>query len=140
MTASSTWPGVIRLWDDNPSKIDLLGFDAVVRPILDAISTPGLDPLTIGVQSPWGGGKSTLLNLISKSLSVDKTFLVIRTEPWQYDNHDDVRGTLIAEILDEIRTRFDSEADVTDRVAELLKRISWSRVGLAVGKDRKSVV
>ena len=134
MTAASTWPGVIRLWDDNPSKIDLLGFDAVVRPILDAISTPGLDPLTIGVQSPWGGGKSTLLNLISKSLSVDNTFLVIRTEPWQYDNHDDVRGTLIAEILDEIRTRFDSEGDVTDRVAELLKRISWSRVGLAVGK------
>jgi KAP family P-loop domain len=134
MTAASTWPGVIRLWDDNPSKIDLLGFDAVVRPILDAISTPDLDPLTIGVQSPWGGGKSTILNLISTSLSDDNTFLVIRTDPWQYDNHDDVRGTLIAEILDEIRTRFDSEGDVTDRVTELLKRISWSRVGLAVGK------
>jgi hypothetical protein len=72
--------------------------------------------------------------LISTSLSVDNTFLVIRTDPWQYDNHDDVRGTLIAEILDEIRTRFDSEGDVTDRVTELRKRISWNRVDLAVGK------
>lgn len=44
-------PG-LRLWDDNPSLIDLLGFDAVVNPILESIETPHLDPVTIGVQSP----------------------------------------------------------------------------------------
>lgn len=32
------------LWDDNPSAIDLLGFDAVVAPVLAAIATPDLDP------------------------------------------------------------------------------------------------
>ena len=26
----------IRLWDDNPSTLDLLGFDAVVEPIVAA--------------------------------------------------------------------------------------------------------
>jgi hypothetical protein len=127
-------PDVIQLWDDNPSAIDLLGFDAVVRPILDAIATPDLDPLTIGVQSPWGGGKSTILNLIDDALDDDNAYVVIRTDPWQYDSHDDVRGTLIAEILDEIRQEFDDNAAVRDRVSELLKRISWSRVGLAIGK------
>ena len=27
----------IRLWDDNPSTLDLLGFDAVVEPIVAAV-------------------------------------------------------------------------------------------------------
>lgn len=34
------------LWNDNPSEVDLLGFDAVVAPIVDAIGTEDLDPIT----------------------------------------------------------------------------------------------
>ena len=37
----------LRLWDDNPSLIDLLGFDAVVAPIIAAIGTRGVDPLDV---------------------------------------------------------------------------------------------
>lgn len=85
----------LKLWDDNPSLIDLLGFDAVVAPMIEAIATPDVDPLALGVHSPWGGGKSTVLNLIEENLRSDKAVVVIRTDPWQYDNHDDVRGDLI---------------------------------------------
>ncbi|GEC74676.1 P-loop NTPase fold protein [Microbacterium maritypicum] len=60
MTDSAT----LRLWDDNPSLDDFLGFDAVVDPIVKAIGTANVDPLAIGVHSPWGGGKSTVLNLL----------------------------------------------------------------------------
>lgn len=42
----------IQLWDVTPRLIDLLGFDAVVQPILEAVSST--DTVTIGVQSPWG--------------------------------------------------------------------------------------
>jgi hypothetical protein len=129
----ATQPG-LRLWDDNPSLIDLLGFDAVVNPVLEAIETPHLDPVTIGVQSPWGGGKSTVINLLETALSKDPDCVVVRTDPWQYDNHDDVRGVLIAEILDALRTAFDSNGDITKRIDELLRRISWSRVALALGR------
>lgn len=52
------------LFDDNPALEDLLGFDAVVEPVMEALRHDDLDPITIGVQAPWGGGKSTVLNLI----------------------------------------------------------------------------
>lgn len=124
----------LRLWDDNPSLIDLLGFDAVVAPIIAAIGTRGVDPLAIGVHSPWGGGKSTVLNLLEVELAKEQRYVVIRTEPWQYDNHDDVRGDLIVEVLDQLAETFKDEGKVTTRVKDLVKRLSWTRIGLALGK------
>ena len=122
------------LWDDNPSVEDLLGFDAVLEPIRAALAARDVDPLTIGIQSPWGGGKSTLLELLAAGLKDDQQYLVIRTDPWQYDSHEDVRGVLISEVLDAIRTHFDTNADVKRRIGELLGRVSWSRVVAVVGK------
>lgn len=124
----------LKLWDDNPSPVDLLGFDAVVEPIVEAINTTDVDPLAIGVHSPWGGGKSTVLNLLESNLTVDSRFVVIRTDPWQYDNHEDVRGSLIAEVLDQVDARFKADATVSERVSDLVKRISWARIGIALGK------
>ncbi|OUS91939.1 P-loop NTPase fold protein [Rhodococcus sp. NCIMB 12038] len=122
------------LWDDNPSEIDFLGFDAVIRPVLDAIQTPNLDPLTVGIQSPWGGGKSTALKLLADELAPNRRYVVVRTDPWQYDDHDDVRGTLIAEVLDTFREHFDNNAAIVKKADELLMRVSWSRVTIALAK------
>lgn len=124
----------LRLWDDNPSIIDLLGFGAVVEPIVEAIGTVDVDPLAIGVHSPWGGGKSTVLNLLEKRLETGGRYVVIRTDPWQYDNHDDVRGSLIAEVLDQLGSIFNDDGVIKGRITDLVKRISWTRVGLALGK------
>ena len=99
----------LRLWDDNPSLVDFLCFDAVVAPIVAAIGTPDIDPLAIGVHSPWGGGKSTVLNLLEERLRDQPQYLVVRADPWQYDNHDDVRGDLIVEVLDQVAARFDAK-------------------------------
>ncbi|MGV7301744.1 KAP family P-loop NTPase fold protein [Mycobacterium kansasii] len=124
----------LRLWDDNPSLVDFLGFDAVVAPIVAAIGTPDIDPLAIGVHSPWGGGKSTVLNLLEKQLSAQEQYLVVRADPWQYDNHDDVRGDLIVEVLDQVAARFKEVGKVTSTVKDLVKRLSWARIGVTLGK------
>lgn len=124
----------LKLWDDNPSIIDLLGFDAVVEPIVEAIGTADVDPLAIGVHSPWGGGKSTMLNLLENRLETGGRYVVIRTDPWQYDNHDDVRGSLVAEVLDQLGSTFNADGTIKGRITDLVKRISWTRVGLALGK------
>ena len=98
MTEDQHQPGDIQslplyLWDDNPSSVDLLGFDAVVAPVRASIAMPDLDPLTIGVHGPWGGGKSTILGLIASDLAKDKTNVVVRTNPWEFDEQEDVKGT-----------------------------------------------
>lgn len=125
---------LLRLWNDNPSLIDLLGFDAVVEPIVAAVGAPSIDPLAIGVHSPWGGGKSTVLNLLEGELEKKPGYVVIRTDPWQYDNHDDVRGDLIVEVLDQLGDRFKAEGAITGRIKDLVKRLSWARISLTLGK------
>ncbi len=123
----------ILLWDDNPSEVDLLGFDAVVAPVLAAVAIPDLDPLTIGIHGPWGGGKSTVLGLLAGELAKGP-YVVVRTNPWEYEDHADVKGTLIAQILQALEDRFGETAGVGEKVKNLLKRISWSRVTTALAK------
>jgi hypothetical protein len=123
----------VGLWDDNPAEYDLLGFDAVVAPILAALREPDLDPITIGVHGPWGGGKSTLLKIL-KYEGRHGSWEFIVTNPWEYDDQFDVKGTLIAEVLGRLQARAKADEGLKDRFEKLFKRISWSRVGIAVAR------
>jgi hypothetical protein len=126
------------LWDDNPSEIDLLGFHTVAAPILAAVDAPDLDPITIGIHGPWGSGKSTVLKLLDERLGADSRYVLVSTNPWEYEDHDDVKGTLIAAVLDALEERASGEQpwakQARERVVSLAKRVSWSRVGAAVAK------
>ncbi|MFC7761189.1 hypothetical protein ACFQY4_26500 [Catellatospora bangladeshensis] len=44
------------LFDDNPAILDLLGFDAVAEVVARVVTAGGLDPVTVGIHSAWGGG------------------------------------------------------------------------------------
>ncbi len=66
----------LRLWDDNPTDIDMLGFDAVVETVVAAVCSADFDPVTIAIQSSWGGGKSTALKLIDSRLKDVKKIAV----------------------------------------------------------------
>ncbi|MCZ2836777.1 KAP family P-loop NTPase fold protein [Modestobacter sp. VKM Ac-2985] len=123
--------GTVRLWNDNPATLDLLGFHSVAEAVITALSADDLDPVTIAIQSPWGGGKSTALELIGQRLDDTPGVIVVRADPWEYDEEGDVRGTLIGQILSEIAQGRPAEGHVT-KIRGLLKRIAWVKVGTVV--------
>jgi KAP family P-loop domain len=130
--------GSAALWDDNPTTLDLLGFSTVVTPILTALTAPGLDPLTMGVYGPWGSGKSTVLELLEQRLRGNRKYVVITTDPWEYEDHQDVKGTLIGVVLAELGRHADAARSRSQRAVSLVKdlaeRVSWARIGGAVAR------
>lgn len=125
-----TTVGAMRLWDDNPTLTDLLGIDTVVEAVATALRSPSLDPVTVCLQSPWGGGKSSALEMLGERFADDKTVLVVRVDPWEFEDSDDVRGTLIGHILTDLRNQ--RPQSFAGQVGDLLKRIAWKRVGKTI--------
>ncbi|MEU4828447.1 P-loop NTPase fold protein [Actinomadura sp. NPDC023710] len=123
------------LFDDNPAVQDLLGFDAVAEVVARIVTAGGLDPVTVGVHSAWGGGKSTALNLIADQLEDAGHVVVVRIDPWELEGAEDLRGTLIAQVLDELQNRIGAvTADTSKRqrlvtrLGGLRRRVAWGRV------------
>lgn len=132
----------IPLFDDNPTRLDLLGFGGVVDAVVRVLDSGGLDPVTIGIQSGWGGGKSTLLELIEERLKGEERLLVVKVDPWEFEDSQDVRGTLIALVLNALQERVEAEAneDSTDRVKEIVKKLNGLRRRIAWGRVSKVLI
>jgi hypothetical protein len=141
------------LFDDNPATLDLLGFAPIASAIATIVLDDRLDPMTVGIDSPWGGGKSSTLRLVAGALRSKPDVLVVEVDPWEFADSGDPRGTLISRVLDEL------EREVKDRAArdwqdadlsakaklvaeaipakldDLRRRISWAKVLQASAKS-----
>src|SRR5438270_5233920 len=56
------------MWPDNETDIDLLGFRVHAELIRSVVTDPKQLPVTIGLFADWGGGKSSLMKILQKSL------------------------------------------------------------------------
>lgn len=120
----------LKVLPDNPADRDLLGLDAIALAATDVVCAENPEPITVGLHGPWGSGKSSLLGYVRAALQQRNTTLVIDVNPWEFDGREDVRGTVIATVLDELSNH--SEAGVAEKLKSLVKRVSWSRAALAV--------
>lgn len=124
-------PEPLRLWPDNPTAVDLLGFADIAAPVLEAIVRERLDPVAIGVFGDWGSGKTTVLEIINSALADEPGTLVVFTRPWEYDPTLDARATLITEVLDALRKKVEEDSGLWEKTkskfADLAKRIKWSK-------------
>ncbi|MCA1671801.1 MAG: KAP family NTPase [Actinobacteria bacterium] len=97
---SKTGPhAAMPLRDDNPSEVDLLGFEDVVDVVESIVTRADLDPVTVGVNAPWGGGKTTVLHLLKRRLDTRSDVFCLLVSPWEYDNKTDPTTALIDEVL-----------------------------------------
>ncbi len=124
------------LWSDEPTKDDLLSFDAVAATVVDAVLDDALDPLAIGVSGAWGSGKTTILRLIeadlaNKALADGQQVLVVPTDPWRYDPSVGAKETLIGEVLGALGSQIKETDGVAGKARALLKklknRVDWSK-------------
>ncbi|MFE5565092.1 P-loop NTPase fold protein [Amycolatopsis japonica] len=124
------------LWSDEPTKDDLLSFDAVADTVVDAVLDDTLDPLAIGVSGAWGSGKTTILRLIEadldgRQLPHEQKILVIRTDPWRYDPTAGAKETLIGEVLTklagEVKDIEGTAGKAKTLLTKLRNRVDWSK-------------
>lgn len=130
------------LFDDNPATQDLTGLHAVAVAVAEVAVYDRFETLTVGLNSPCGGGKSTALNLIEVELRRRDVVVVI--DPWEFVDSGDPRGTLINRVLEGIAAELTAErlakrqggsakltgvaSDLIDKLNDLRKRVSWSKV------------
>ena len=88
---------------------DLLDRDTLVAAIASQISaTKGSESITIGLNAPWGAGKSSFLNLLEKELAPESGQIIVRFNPWLYGNIDQLVLMFFHAIADGVGA--DSEA------------------------------
>lgn len=122
----------LRVLADNPAVVDLLGLRPVARAVADIVCVNNGEPITVGLHGPWGSGKSSLLEQIRVELSDRDKTLIVDLNPWEFDDQDDVKGTIIGSVLDALIKKADP--DLKERLVGLMRRISWSRAAKAVAK------
>lgn len=124
------------LWSDEPTKDDLLSFDAVAATVVDAVLDDALDPLAIGVSGAWGSGKTTILRLIEADLAArsapgDSQVLVVPTDPWRYDPAVGAKETLIGEVLGALSGQVKETEGAAGKALKLLRklkdRVDWAK-------------
>jgi hypothetical protein len=111
------------LRDDNPSDVDLLGFEDVVDVVESIITRPDLDPVTVGINAPWGGGKTTVLQLLKRRLDERKDVFCLLVSPWEYDNKTDPTTALIDEVLGGLQKKLEDAKTFGDKVKDTLSKL-----------------
>lgn len=120
----------LRVLADNPATTDYLGLQVVAQAVTDVVCADNSEPITVGLHGPWGSGKSSLLAQIRSNLKLANRTLVVEVNPWEFGPQEDVKGTIIATVLDALIQN--TESGKADKLKNLVKRISWSRAAAAV--------
>jgi hypothetical protein len=122
------------IYDDNAATVDLLGFDTVVAPMVEAIASPSTGPLTIGIRGNWGTGKSTLLRLVRAGLETRGGFLTLVVDPWEFESGDAMRAALTESVLLELDELLPDESGVRVGLRRLLARVRFGKIATAALK------
>jgi hypothetical protein len=121
------------MWSDNETRVDLLGFQHLVGAVTSLVRNEKLLPATVGVFGDWGGGKTSLLEIVKAELEIkDKDILVLSFNGWLFEGYEDAKSALMGTILDEISANKRFSPAIQEKALALLKKVNWLRiVGIA---------
>lgn len=112
------------------SDVDLLGFTDYAEALADFIKNDQTEkPITIGIEAPWGMGKTRLMRMIRDRLfQLDARGLrtdipTVWFDAWKYDKEESLWAALALEVLSQTRAR--------------LSTWRWLKVWIALNWRRK---
>lgn len=119
---------------------DALGFKEIASRIAVALVDHAADDgLVVGLEGPWGSGKSSLMFLIEeelKGMPDDERPAIINFRPWLVGNRDALIGNLFSELSKEIDRMALNAGDATRITAARVKDASEALRKFAVGLGR----
>lgn len=126
------------MWTDNETKTDLIGFRVHADLIRSVVTDENLLPVVLGVFGDWGGGKSSIMQMLQDDFESEESegpyedIVCLYFNGWMFEGYEDAKTALLTSILVQLgeHKRFGSK--VKDSVVGLLKRVKWME-GLKIG-------
>ena len=118
------------MWSDNETAEDLFGFRIHSDLIRELILDSTVLPVTIGVFGDWGGGKSSIMQMLNADLDVlqeDKGIATLYFNGWLFEGYDDAKAALLSSILTSLRDHKRFGPKIRETAAKLLKRVDYMR-------------
>src|ERR1700691_1802808 len=130
------------MWSDNESTEDLLGFQYLAGAVVSIVKNENLLPATIGVFGDWGGGKSTLIEIVRTQLTSEEErkagTVVLSFNGWLFEGYEGAKTALMGTILEELQEHETFKNKTSGKGKKLLKslfrRVDWMKSTLGVGK------
>lgn len=126
------------MWSDNETSDDLFGFRVHAELIRELIMDPAVLPATIGVYGDWGGGKSSIMQMLRDDFEKEdagenaeanpyKGVAVLYFNGWLFEGYDDAKAALLSSILTALRDHKRFGPKLKERAGKLLKRVDYMR-------------
>ena len=126
------------MWSDNETTDDLFGFRVHADLIRELIMDPTVLPATIGVYGDWGGGKSSIMQMLKDDFEKEtegqdanaaryKGVAVLYFNGWLFEGYDDAKAALLSSILTSLRDHKRFGPKLRARAISLLKRVDYMR-------------
>ena len=137
----------LTLLGDGAQTVDLLGYQPYVDALVEVLAQKDLQtPFAVGVFGRWGTGKSTFMNLLRESLSIEARlarnesggFHSVLFQPWQFEEKEEVWKALLLSViryLEAVEARRKTPAGQdAERIKGTLRNLALSVGKLALDK------
>ncbi|WP_421978646.1 KAP family P-loop NTPase fold protein [Roseivirga seohaensis] len=104
----------VAFFDDEPvseNKPDELGYESYAKEIVDRIEGTSIKKsFAIGINGPWGVGKTSFINLMKKNLKLENK-IIVDFNPWSNETSELIIKDFFENLQNEIRPFYSSLAD-----------------------------
>lgn len=118
------------MWSDNETKTDLIGFKVHSDLVLSVVTDDTMLPVVMGVFGDWGGGKSSIMQMLQEDLQSPQheDVVCLYFNGWTFEGYEDSKTALLSSILIQLGEHKTFGPALKEKVVGLLGRVKWMEV------------